>query len=171
MSLAPEGLTYPEVGATLAADLPPGYHHLVAARRVGDREAYDEVVALVLAWGLQRGSGIRVPPGLPDATPGLRAVLRLGPAPLALRVPVEVVAVLDEPDRGGFAYGTLPGHPERGEELFAVERRTDGTWVVVRAFSRPGRWFTRLGSPMAGLAQRAMTRRYLAAAITPGERA
>lgn len=85
-------------------------------------------------------------------------------------MPVEVVAVIDEPDRRGLVYGTLPGHSERGEEPFSVERRADGTWVVVRAFSRPGRWFTRLGAPVAGRARRTMTRRYLAAALRPGER-
>lgn len=159
MSAAPEGLTYPEVGATLGPDLPAGYHHLRAERRVGGPEAYDAAVAFVRSWGLQRTSGIRVPAGTPDVVPGLRVVLRLGP----FRVPVEVVAVVDEPDRGGFVYGTLPGHPECGEELFSVERRPDGTFVVVRAFSRPGRWFTRVGAPVAGLAQRAMTERYLRA--------
>lgn len=163
----PDALTYDEVGATLAPELPRGYHHLDESRRVGDASAYDDLVAFVLGWGLQRESGIRVPAGLPDAAAGLRTVLRLGP----LRVPVEVVAVVDEPDRGGFVYGTLPGHPECGEELFSVERRSDGTWIVVRAFSRPGRWFTRLGAPLTGLAQRAMTERYLRAALRRAARA
>jgi uncharacterized protein (UPF0548 family) len=31
-----------------------------------------------------------------------------------------VVYVVDEHDRRGFAYGTLRGRPESGEELFAV---------------------------------------------------
>lgn len=150
-------LSYPEVGATLAGALPAGYHHLAVERRVGARSSYDEVVAHVLGWGLQRGAGLRVDPALATARPGLRTVLGLGP----LRVPVEVVAVLDEQDRGGFAYGTLPGHPECGEELFSVERRSDGTWLVIRAFSRPGRWFTRLAGPVGRIAQRVMTRRYL----------
>lgn len=153
-------LTYPEVGATLGDVLPPGYHHLVVERRVGPVSSYDGAVAFVLGWGLQRGGGIRVPAGLARAFAGQRTTLRLGP----LRVPVAVVAVLAERDRGGFVYGTLPGHPECGEELFSVERRPTGTYVVIRAFSRPGRWFTRIGGPVARLAQRLMTRRYLAAA-------
>jgi len=33
----------------------------------------------------------------------------------------------------------LPGHPERGEEAFVVERRTDGTFFSITAFSRPVR--------------------------------
>lgn len=154
-------LTYPEVGATLADVLPAGYHHLEVARRVGPASSYDDVVAFVRGWGLQRGAGIRVPDGLPPAEPGLRAVLRLGPIP----VPVQVVAVLAEPSRGGFAYGTLAGHPECGEELFSVERRADGTYVVIRAFSRAGSRLTRWAGPAGRAAQWWMTRRYLAAAV------
>ncbi len=159
-------LTYPEVGATLADDLPAGYHHLEVASRVGPASSYDDVVAFVLGWGLQRGAGLRVPADLPAANAGLRATLRLGP----LRVPVEVVAVLDEPDRRGFAYGTLAGHPECGEELFAVERRRDGTWVAIRAFSRAGTRISRWSGPAGRLAQRWMTTRYLTAAERVGGR-
>jgi len=157
-------LSYPEVGATLAGERPAGYRHLAVERRLGGPERYDAATAFVLRWGLQRGAGLRVPGGLHPATPGDRVTLRLGLGRAALRIPVEVVGVLAEPDRSGFAYGTLPGHPECGEELFAVERRTDGTWLVIRAFSRPGRWFTRAAGPLGRLAQRVMTWRYLEAA-------
>lgn len=155
-------LTYDEVGGTLQREMPAGYHHVEVARRVGDAGDFAAVADFVVGWGLQRSAGVRVPaPG--PAVPGLRVEMRLGAGPLALRVPVEVVRVLDEPDRRGFAYGTLLGHPERGEELFAVERRADGTWLRIRAFSRPGRWFTRAAGPAGRLAQVAITRRYLAA--------
>jgi len=47
----------------------------------------------------------------------------------------------------GFAYGTLPGHPERGEERFLVEwDRTDGSvWYDLLAVSRPAHWMARVG--------------------------
>jgi uncharacterized protein (UPF0548 family) len=35
-------------------------------------------------------------------------------------VPCRVVYVVDEPRRAGFAYGTLPGHPEIGGERVGV---------------------------------------------------
>lgn len=38
---------------------------------------------------------------------------------------------IDEPDRQGFAYGTLPGHPESGIEQFTLTRR------YLRALSTP----------------------------------
>jgi uncharacterized protein (UPF0548 family) len=151
-------LTYPEVGATLAPALPDGYHHLDVRRRVGTEAVFDTLSDSILGWGLQRGAGLRVPTD--PVSEGLSVSLRLGP----LRVPVQVVRVLEEPDRRGFVYGTLRGHPETGEEAFLAERDHLGTWVHIRAFSRPGTWWSQLGSPVASWMQRRYTKRYLRAA-------
>ena len=60
-----------------------------------------------------------------------------------------IVYAIDTPDRFGFAYGTLPGHVECGEELFQVGIDPDGTvWYELRAFSRPRHWTARLGYPL-----------------------
>lgn len=68
--------------------------------------------------------------------------------------PARIVYVLDESgesDRFGFAYGTLPGHLERGEELFCVDwdHKTDRVRYQITAFSRPDHWFVWLGYPLA----------------------
>jgi uncharacterized protein (UPF0548 family) len=71
-----------------------------------------------------------------------------------------IVYVIEEHgpcERYGFAYGTLPGHAERGEERFTVEFHADdqSVWYDLYAFSRPG--------PMARLAHpvsRALQRRF-----------
>ena len=47
--------------------------------------------------------------------------------PVQMVVPCRIVSVFKEVDSFGFAYGTLPGHPERGEESFVLERRDDAT--------------------------------------------
>lgn len=61
-----------------------------------------------------------------------------------------VVYTIDEPRRRGFAYGTLPGHAERGEERFLVEMLDDGSvWYDLFAFSQPAHWLARLGHPVA----------------------
>ena len=74
-----------------------------------------------------------------------------------------LVCLVDEADKFGFAYGTLPGHPERGEERFLVVQHDDGTVSYdLVAFSRPVRW-ARLGAPLARLIQVDVTRRYLRA--------
>jgi uncharacterized protein (UPF0548 family) len=63
-----------------------------------------------------------------------------------------IVYVVDEDSpiqRFGFAYGTLPDHPESGEERFLVERdrASEEVWYDILAFSRPRLLLTRLGYP------------------------
>ena len=153
-----DDLTYPEIGATLAPSLPAGYHHVDVRRRVGTASAFDTLGPFILDWGIQRGAGLRVP--TERVSEGSSVTLRLG----LIRIPVSVVRVLDEPDRSGFVYGTLEGHPETGEEAFLAERDHLGTWVHIRAFSRPARWYSRFGSPATAWMQRRYTERYLRAA-------
>ena len=87
--------------------------------------------------------------------------MTLGPATVV--APCRVVYATEEPTRFGFAYGTLPGHPERGEEACAVVIDDDGTVTAeIIAFSRPGDLAARLGGPIARQIQKAVTRRYLA---------
>ena len=50
---------------------------------------------------------------------GSEVIVHLGP----VRAPCRVVYVVDEPDRRGFAYGTLPGHPEIDGELAKPKTR------------------------------------------------
>jgi uncharacterized protein (UPF0548 family) len=62
----------------------------------------------------------------------------------------------DETVKFGFAYGTLPGHVEMGEELFLVEwdRATDAVAYSILAFSRPRHPLARLGRPLVRRLQR-----------------
>ncbi|WP_403024603.1 DUF1990 family protein [Salinibacterium sp. GXW1014] len=108
------------------------------------------------------------PDGLPFVTPGDSVWLVFSIGPFKLREPVRVIYVIDEPNRKGFAYGTLPGHPLSGEELFVVDLEDDGSvWMMLRSLSRPapGKWTA--VSPLLSLAQRALRRRYLAALSGP----
>lgn len=58
--------------------------------------------------------------------------------PFAVHEPVQVVAVVDDPDRCGFAYGTSWGHPVSGEEAFIVHRSPDGAVILtLRSLTRP----------------------------------
>jgi len=58
--------------------------------------------------------------------------------------------------RVGFAYGTLRGHAEHGEERFAVRFDPSSGRVdyEISAFSRPAGWLPRLGYPLARRVQR-----------------
>jgi uncharacterized protein (UPF0548 family) len=104
--------------------------------------------------------------GTPLLQPGDTAKLRMALWPFP--IPARVVYVIDEPARRGFAYGTLPGHPERGEEAFVVEREPDGSvWLVIRAFSRPASALMWIASPVARLLQAFYTARYERALAGP----
>ncbi len=70
-----------------------------------------------------------------------------------------IVYVVDEPSCFGFAYGTLPGHVESGEEQFLIERTQDGAvWYDIRAFSRPRHILTRIGYPLVRRLQKRFVR-------------
>jgi uncharacterized protein (UPF0548 family) len=103
------------------------------------------------------------PDGARLLAPGDSALLGIG---FGIKFPVRVIYVVDEPRRKGFAYGTLPGHPEDGEESWIIEHRDDDSvWIVVRAFSRPSHWYLRLATPLLRLQQRRLTNRYLRALL------
>lgn len=163
--LAGRPLTYPDVGAT-AGEMPPGYRQVRASRRIGaGRERFESAAEAVMRYGMLRGAGLRVDATTAVAAVGTDVLGRLGP----FVAPCRVVYVIDEENRRGFAYGSLPGHAVRGEEMFAVRFGSpgnpadDGVYAEVAAFSRPATWWSRLGSPVLALSQRLVTRRYLRA--------
>ncbi|OAA27164.1 hypothetical protein UG55_100947 [Frankia sp. EI5c] len=155
-------LTYPERGAT-AGPLPAGYHRV--ARRAGlghGRAAFERAAGALLTWQAQRGAGLRLAATAPEASTGVTVVMCAGPGPFGVLAPCRVVWTLQEPDRRGFAYGTLPDHPVRGEESFVVERDSDGgVWLDIVAFSRPNGGLPTLGGPVGRQVQRVLTDRYL----------
>ena len=65
------------------------------------------------------------------------------------------VGGLDDPDRFGFAYGTLTNHAESGEELFEVFRdpKTDEVMYRIRATSWPQATLARAGQPIVRVLQ------------------
>ncbi len=152
-------LTYPEVGATRGEELPPGYRHVRRHESLGTGfEVYRRAVDGLRGWRMQRGAGLRVPAEAPPPAVGVRVTFGVA----GLRVPCQVVWVLDEERRFGYGYGTLPGHPESGEEAFVVHiDAAERVWLDLRAFSRPARWYTRLGGPLGWLVQDLATRRYV----------
>ena len=154
--------TYDEVGATASGDTFAGYHDF-SPTRVLDISML-ATADLLMTWRVHERAGLRVAASSLRAGPGEVVEMRLGPGPILLRAPCRVVYTIDEPDRVGFAYGTPPGHPEAGEELFLLERTGDGTTMTIREFSRPGNRLTALVGPLGRRTQQAMTTRYLRAA-------
>jgi uncharacterized protein (UPF0548 family) len=160
--LAEAALTYGEVGAT-AGELPAQYHHLVRRVMIGrGHQVFADAATEVTGWQVQLRAGLTVSASAPTAIPGSVAMLGLGVGPLRLGAPCRVVYAVDEPRRRGFAYGTLPGHPESGEEAFIVEYHDDETVsFTVTAFSRPSSAIARIAGPAGRLIQNWITTRYL----------
>jgi uncharacterized protein (UPF0548 family) len=155
-------LTYPHVGATRDARLPAGYRHVLRDVEIGaGRDTFERAAAALLDWRMHRGAGLAVEaPG--PATPGVRVLLRVGAGPFRITAPCRVVYRIDQSDRQGFAYGTLAGHPESGEEAFVVDLTGSGrVRFRIAAFSRPAGGLARLGGPLTVLAQEIATHRYL----------
>ncbi|MFD6416966.1 DUF1990 family protein [Streptomyces sp. NPDC060194] len=157
----PQGLTYPEAGATARTPLPAGYRHLRHRARIGHgRAAFEAAGAAVNEWRMHNAlvPGIlRLTAPVPRAEVGAEVLVTIT---RLISAPCVVVWTSDEPDRLGFAYGTLPGHPEHGEEAFLVELDHDGTvWCTVTAFSLPAARYVRLAGPLVPLLQHAYARR------------
>lgn len=153
--------TYQEIGAT-AGELPTEYHHVRESRQIGTgRDRFEEAADSLMRFGIQRGIGLRVLTSEPEAAAGVNVATRLWPFWALCRV----VYVIDEPNRRGFAYGTLHGHPETGEESFIVRLDPSNNVVSVEitAFSKPSFWWVRAGNLVVKQLQRLVTQRYLRA--------
>jgi uncharacterized protein (UPF0548 family) len=144
---------------------PPGFHSEIYRRHIGNGDAaFAAAVEKVMTWQLQRGSGLLVQAGADRAAVGVDVVVGLPMGPAMVLAPCRVTTVFDSPERGGFRYVTLPGHPETGYEEFAVERATDGlVWLVVKPVSMPGSALVRLAGPVSRAVQARAGRRYLTA--------
>lgn len=156
------GLTRP--GDEVWSEHPPGYLRYAVTVGIGHgHRCWDEAASAVLDWQIKRRSGFVVEP----LTNGLRAregadyrlAARLGP--IAVHEPIRVVAVVERPQRCGFAYGTLQGHPVSGEEAFIVHRDADGeVRLTLRSLTRASRGRWRWAFPVLLVAQRVYRRRY-----------
>ena len=78
----------------------------------------------------------------------------------AAEVITGITRVIEEPDLVGFAYGTLPGHPEVGEEAFLVRRVGRETAFELRALSKPAFPYS-LAAPVGLLLQSRFSDRYM----------
>lgn len=157
-------LTYPEVGATSAEALPSGYRHVREQATVGSgADCFLRTTQQLFSWRLHVKAGLDVSPQ-DNVRPGMHVELRLRLGLLRLTAPCLVVYSVRSSREAAFAYGTLPGHPECGEQRFGVVwRDDDAVMLSVAAFSRPALWWSRAGGPVTHRVQDMQTRRYLSA--------
>jgi uncharacterized protein (UPF0548 family) len=156
---------YANVGASRTQTTPPGNDTVTESAVVGAGLAQFSLLADgIRSWQIQRRSGLQVAAESP-AREGVNVALaqRFGPA--AIVFACRVVWTIEEPNRNGFAYGSLPGHPEAGEEAFLAELEPDGAVRFhVVGFTSPGTVATAAGRPLARALTRRALRGYLRAA-------
>lgn len=155
----------PPVGHTLDPAVPMHTEHLDVGRGRADFLAARDALR---TWVGHRGVGFTIVPEGASVVAGdtVLVILRWGPAFVVARN--RIVAVIDEPRRFGFAYGTVHGHPERGEESFVVEWRDDdpggGTVrFTIRVESASASWAAKLVEPLVKRWQFHALRGYLRA--------
>jgi uncharacterized protein (UPF0548 family) len=156
-------LNYPDAGRT-AGELPGGYRHLRRSAPLGTGpQAFTDAAAALMGWQLHLRAGIGVSAD-GTATAGTHVLLHARIGPVRLNAPCRVVYVVDEPARRGFAYGTLDGHQESGEESFIIRQDDSGAVsLVITAFSRPATTLARAAGPLGRAIQHQITGRYLRA--------
>lgn len=148
-------VNYPEVGATRTGPLPPGYRHLT---RTADLDApLAEAAEILMTWGLHERCGLHPEATAARAAAGVEVTLRFAGI---LRIPCQVVWAEESPERVGFGYGSMPGHPERGEAAFLLEAANGRTRFTMRSFSEPGTVAARVGAPAARFLQARATGRF-----------
>jgi uncharacterized protein (UPF0548 family) len=164
--------TYSDVGSTLgeswADNVPAGFDvdHTRACLGAGAQTWLAAKNAL-RGWRQFQLGWVEPSPSDVPLLPGnvVSIVARLGPVYWlnACRI-VDAIDERGPVERFGFAYGTLPGHAERGEERFLVEwhHTDDSVWFDILAFSRPRHWLARLGYPVVRLLQKRFGREAVA---------
>jgi uncharacterized protein (UPF0548 family) len=143
---------------------PVGYRRLEVSRVLSRRDLAGAARDL-LSWRMHDRAGLRVEAVDVPLRQGSVVLLHLGVGPVrGVRIPCRVVEVIDEPASKGFVYGTLPGHPEAGEERFVLHQSAAGEIrFTISAVSRPATVLARLGGPLSRATQQWMTKRYLRA--------
>jgi len=157
--------TYEAIGST-HPDRPHGPAYVDSSRKVPTASgSMDRARHALRTWVAQQGLGAHIAPPDAPVTEGTTLLVVLPAGPIELVAPVRVMWVIDEPDRFGFGYGTLPGHPERGEESFVAQARDDEITLTVAVDAVPASWAARLAGPVGSAVQRRSVRRYLDALV------
>lgn len=155
-------VTYEPVGATRVRLRRPGFTTQRHERRLGDGpDAFAAGADGLRRWEAHRRAEARLVPEAPPLEAGATVLIAVRLVGLHVVVPCRIVYVTDEPGRFGFAYGTLPGHLEAGEESFHVEQRGDGAFFVINGFFRIVHPLARLGGPVSRRLQLGFTEKYL----------
>jgi uncharacterized protein (UPF0548 family) len=150
-------------GATKSSTSIAGFRFDTYRGRVGSGEAdWTRAKDGLREWAAHAGANLAVVPPNADLANDQTVVL-YGPVvgPLQVIIPCRISYVVDEPTRFGFAYITLPGHPECGEEAFMLSRDEAAVVFTMSSYSRPAELLSRLGGPVSRVIQRRTNDAYI----------
>lgn len=142
--------TYSQHSASQNKEQVPGFDNDYQRVTIGKGRAdFERAKLAVRSWQMFPNSWTRILPENAPIEPGTTVAMYAHLFGFWWRNACRVLYTIEQPDRFGFAYGTLPGHVECGEELFLVGIDPDGAvWYELRAFSRPRHWSARLAYPL-----------------------
>lgn len=160
---AGEESDYGHVGSTIDPGAWPNRRPTSRSIELGTGSgAFDAAAEGLRRWVAHRGIRATVFPADAPIEVGVTLLVVLPVGPMSMVVANRIVAVVDEPRRFGFAYGTLPGHQERGEESFIVDWHDDDRVVAtITVDAVPATTAARALGPLVTGAQRLAVHRYL----------
>ena len=160
LSLKDAPLSYAPVGCTRESrqgePVPPAFNRDHERVLLGKGEGvFRRACGAVRQWQMMPPSVVQpCPAGVPIEEGAMVANLfRAWTLGGWLVLPTRILYLVDEATgeftRSGFAYGTVQGHWEHGEERFLVEwdRRDDSVWYDLLVFSRPRHPLAKLAYP------------------------
>jgi uncharacterized protein (UPF0548 family) len=167
---AKRAFSYTDVGTT--ASTPPAGFVLDHTRiKLGEGQSvFLAGKAALRRWDQMRLGWVDVGPSTPQIVMGENLAVMGWAIGLWWLNSCRIIYVIDESEpisRFGFAYGTLPGHVESGEERFLIEwdQSNDTVWYDILAFSRPNHFLARLGYPVVRRTQKRFGRDSAAAML------
>ncbi len=150
--------SYPEVGASMGA-APAGYNVDHNRVKLGNgQETFREAITSLNNWKMFEMNWIELFPARAPIQVGVTVGVLIRHLGFWSLNASRIVYTIDESEtvkRYGFAYGTLPGHAEQGEERFTVEyyRESKNVWYDLYAFSKPRHILAKAGYPISRLLQ------------------
>lgn len=152
--------SYAEIGASKNS-IPPGYpinHHRIGLG--SGAQTFARAKQAIERWTMYQLDWTRLYPAKIPIKIGESVCVVVNHGFSWSLNPCRIVYVIEESgaeiEKYGFAFGTLPGHSETGEERFTVEwnRADDSVAYELLSFARARHIFARIGFPFVKIFQR-----------------
>ncbi len=119
--------------------VPAGFKHQVWTLPI-EHQDFAQARNAINQWNGHQAAGINRMPEQPDIAVGQTLALAIPVGPISVSATSRIVEVVDEPDRYGFTYATLPHHPVDGEESFIITRNLDGSLTITVTITVTATW-------------------------------